>query len=166
MTLKIPDVELKTLILTIRETKFFKTRLVPIGPDLGKVLRYYFQQQWAALPHTTDSPFLATTDGTLVMRRTAEGIFTRLRREAGIKGHDGSRYQPRLHDFRHAFAIMRLVTWYPEVKNVQRLLPHLSTYLGHARMSETTRYLSLTRELLQQASGCFELYARPEAKRD
>jgi len=76
-------------------------------------------------------------------------MFARLRKEAGIKGHDGSRYQPRLHDFRHAFAIMRLVTWYREGKNVQRLLPHLSTYLGHARMTETTRYLSITRELLQ-----------------
>ena len=60
---------------------------------------------------------------------------------------------------------MRLVTWYREGKNVQRLLPHLSTYLGHARMTETTRYLSITRELLQHASRCFELYARPEAKR-
>jgi integrase len=165
VALKIADVDLKALILTIRETKFFKTRLVPIGPDLGKVLKRYFQQQWSASPHTPDSPFLAAMDGTPVMRRTAEGMFARLRQEAGIKGHDGSRYQPRLHDFRHAFAIMRLVTWYREGKNVQRLLPHLSTYLGHARMTETTRYLSITRELLQHASRCFELYARPEAKR-
>jgi site-specific recombinase XerD len=166
VTLKIADVDLKALVLTIRETKFFKTRLVPIGPDLGKVLRRYFQQQWSASPHTPDSSFLAATDGMPVTRRTAEGVFTRLRKEAGIKGHEGSRYQPRLHDFRHAFAIMRLVTWYREGKNVQRLLLHLSTYLGHARMSETTRYLSITRELLKHASRCFELYARPEAKRD
>jgi integrase/recombinase XerD len=101
VALKIADVELKALILTIRETKFFKTRLVPIGPDLGKVLKRYFQQQWSASPHTLDSPFLAAMDGTPVIRRTAEGIFTRLRKEAGVKGHDGSRYQPRLYDFRH-----------------------------------------------------------------
>lgn len=165
VALKTADVDLQALVLTVRETKFFKTRLVPIGPDLGKVLRRYFQQQWPAAPHTPDSPFLASMDGTPLLRRTAEGVFTRLRQEAGIKGHEGSRYQPRLHDFRHAFAVMRLVTWYREGKNVQRLLPHLSTYLGHARVNETARYLSITRELLQHASRCFELYARPEAKR-
>jgi integrase/recombinase XerD len=79
VALKIADVDLKALILTIRETKFFKTRLVPIGSDLGKVLKRHFQQQWSASPHTPDSPFLAAMDGTPVMRRTAEGMFTRLR---------------------------------------------------------------------------------------
>jgi site-specific recombinase XerD len=64
--------------------------------------------------------------------------------------------------FRHTFAVVRLVTWYREGKNVQRLLPHLTTYLGHARIQDTARYLSMTTELLQQASLCFEHYARPE----
>jgi integrase/recombinase XerD len=165
VALTIADADLKELILTKRETKFFKTRLVPIGPDLGRVLKRYFRQQWSGRPHTPESPFLTAMDGTRVIRRTAEGMFMRLRKEAGIKGHDGSRYQPRLHDFRHAFAVTRLLTWYREGKNVQRLLPHLSTYLGHSRMNDTTRYLSITRELLQEASRCFELYARPAVKR-
>ena len=56
-----------------------------------------------------------------------------------------------------------LVTWYREGKNVQRLLPHLSIYLGHGVLRDTQRYLSMTGELLQQASLCFERYARPEA---
>jgi hypothetical protein len=56
-----------------------------------------------------------------------------------------------------------LVTWYREGKNVQRLLPHLSTYLGHGELSATQRYLTMTTELLEQASLCFERYARPEA---
>jgi len=57
---------------------------------------------------------------------------------------------------------MRLVTWYRDGKNVQRLLPHLTTYLGHWRIMETQRYLTMTTELLEQASLCFERYARPE----
>jgi hypothetical protein len=57
---------------------------------------------------------------------------------------------------------MRLVTWYREGKDVQRLLPHLSTYLGHYKIGHTQHYLSMTPELLQKASQRFELYAKPE----
>jgi integrase len=97
------------------------------------------------------------------MRQTAELVFKRLREEAGVSRSSDARFQPRLHDFRHTFAVVRLVTWYREGKNVQRLLPHLSTYLGHARLDDTQRYLTMTTELLEQASICFEQYARPEA---
>lgn len=91
----------------------------------------------------------------------AELVFKRLRQQAGVYRSKDARYQPRLHDFRHTFAVVRLVTWYREGKNVQRLLPHLSTYLGHGEVSATQRYLTMTTELLQQASLCFERYARP-----
>lgn len=63
---------------------------------------------------------------------------------------------------RHTFAVVRLVAWYREGKNVQRLLPHLSVYLGHARLGDTQRYLTMTSELLKHASRCFEQYGRPE----
>jgi len=96
------------------------------------------------------------------MRQTAELVFKRLREEAAVSRSSDARFQPRLHDFRHTFAVVRLVTWYREGKNVQRLLPHLSTYLGHARLDDTQRYLTMTTELLEQASICFEQYARPE----
>ena len=65
--------------------------------------------------------------GNSIMIQTVELVFKRLRAEAGICRPDGARYQPRLHDFRHTFAVTRLVTWYREGKNVQRLLPHLSS---------------------------------------
>ena len=87
----------------------------------------------------------------------------RPREQAGVSRSSDASYQPRLHDFRHTFAVVRLVTWYREGKNVQRLLPHLSIYLGHGRLQDTQRYLSMTTELLEQASLCFERYARPEA---
>ncbi len=75
---------------------------------------------------------------------------------------DSARYQPRIHDFRHAFAVTRLLTWYREGKDVQRMLPLLSTYLGHCGVEETFVYLQMTRKLLQEANHCFERYAFAE----
>jgi integrase len=88
--------------------------------------------------------------------------FQWLRKEAGVLRFDSPRYQPRLHDFRHTFAVTRLLTWYREGKDVQRMLPLLSTYLGHCRVHETSVYLQMTRELLQEANRCFERYAFAE----
>lgn len=164
--LNLADVDLNERVLTIRKTKFFKMRLVPVGDDLGGVLQSYYQRHWADKPHSPDSPFLRTHDGRQIMRQTAELVFRRLRVEAGVQRTDGAKYQPRLHDFRHTFAVTRLVTWYREGKNVQRLLPHLSTYLGHVRINETSRYLNMTKELMAEASRCFELYSLPENHHD
>jgi hypothetical protein len=63
-----------------------------------------------------------------------------LREEAEVHRSSEARYQPRLHDFRHSFALVRIVTWYREGKNVQRLLPHLTTYLGHGSIQDTAQY--------------------------
>ena len=65
----------------------------------------------------------------------------------------------RLHDLRHSFAVNRMVAWYREGADVQRLLPHLSTYLGHRRLVSTQRYLTMIPELLDQANRRFERYA-------
>jgi integrase len=88
--------------------------------------------------------------------------FQWLRKEAGVLRFDTARYQPRLHDFRHTFAVTRLLTWYREGKDVQRMLPLLSTYLGHCRVDETSVYLQMTRELLQEANRRFEHYVFAE----
>lgn len=69
-------------------------------------------------------------------------------RSAGIVRTDGARYQPRLHDLRHAFAGHRLTAWYRAGADVQRLLPQLSTYLGHLTVASTQVYLTMTPELL------------------
>ena len=92
----------------------------------------------------------------------AERAFVRLRAIAGIAREDGARYQPRLHDLRHAMAVHRLVAWYREGADVQRLLPQLATYLGHVDVAATQRYLTMTPELLREASRRFERYAQPE----
>jgi site-specific recombinase XerD len=159
------DVDFRESLLTIRETKFYKSRLVPLSNDLNEMLRGYFEKQWHAKRWTPESPFLTTYDGRPVTCQTAELAFKRIRYEAGVNRTDGFYFQPRLHDFRHTFAVRRLVTWYREGKNVQRLLPHLATYLGHVSIRETARYLTMTKELLDQASQRFDLYANPGGER-
>jgi len=162
LRLTLDDFDTDTGVLTIRETKFFKSRFVPVGTDLRGVLCNYIERQWPARVSSERTPLLGTQKGAPITRQTAELVFKRLREQADVSRSNDASFQPRLHDFRHTFAVVRLVTWYREGKNVQRLLPHLSIYLGHGVLRDTQRYLSMTTELLQQASLCFERYARPE----
>jgi site-specific recombinase XerD len=164
LRLTVADFDAGTGVLTIQETKFFKSRFVPVGNDLRGVLFTYIERQWPQPSRSDITPLLGTVNGAPIMRQTAELVFKRLREQAGVSRSSDASYQPRLHDFRHTFAVVRLVTWYREGKNVQRLLPHLSIYLGHGRLRDTQRYLTMTTELLQQASICFERYARPEER--
>jgi integrase len=102
--------------------------------------------------------FQAKSGGPLAVQ-IADTSFSRLRRIAGIERRDDSYFQPRLHDLRHTFAVHRLTEWYRQNADVQRLLPALSTYLGHVSLSATQRYLTMTPELLEQANRRFEHYA-------
>lgn len=95
----------------------------------------------------------------MIHRWTLQDAFERLREYAGVRRTDDSRYQPRLHDFRHTFAVHRLTAWYQQGADVQRLLHHLSIYLGHARLAHTQVYLTMTPEPLRQAGSSFERYA-------
>jgi integrase len=88
-----------------------------------------------------------------------ERIFRRLRVHAGIKRPAADRWQPRLHDLRHTFALDRLIAWYREGADVQACLPLLATYLGHVNVSGTQTYLTMTPALLTEASQRFERYA-------
>ena len=88
-----------------------------------------------------------------------ESVFAQLRKEAGLQSPQGARWQPRLHDLRHTFAVNRLIAWYREGADVQSCLPFLSTYLGHANISGTQAYLTMTPELLTEASKRFARYA-------
>ena len=161
--LSLADFDLTAGVLTIRESKFYKSRFVPVGPDLLEALRRYIARQWSARVSGT-TPLLGTRRAKRISRQLAETTFQYLRKEAGVSRPGGPRSQPRLHDFRHTFATVRLVTWYREGRNVQRLLPHLSTYLGHYKIRHTQRYLTMTTELLREASICFERYATPEVQ--
>jgi site-specific recombinase XerD len=151
------DVDLAAGILVIRESKFYKTRLVPIGADLGRVLIQHAARHGSG---NDESPFFRSRRGNAITRQTAENTFCRLRAKASVERDDGNpRHQPRLHDLRHSMAVHRLVSWYRDGVDVQRLLPQLATYLGHLNIAGTQRYLTLTPEVLREASVRFERYA-------
>jgi len=163
MSLRIADVSFSSKLLTIVESKFFKSRLVPIDPRLASVLHDYFKRSnTTTQPQNDCSPFLVKRNGLALTHTCVERTFRKLCHYCGICRDDGARYQPRLHDIRHSFITSRLVEWYRKGADVQRLLPHLSTYVGHVGISATQRYLSMTPELLSEASSRFEEYAFPE----
>ena len=158
LSLTLADVDLDAAVLHIHESKFYKTRLVPVGADLCDVLTQHVVRRVADHAHSDAALFVRRT-GNRLTRAAAENAFCRLRVCANVLRHDGSRFQPRLHDFRHTAATHRLVQWYQEGKDVQRLLPRLATFLGHIHIVGTQKYLALTPQLLQQASQRFERYA-------
>ncbi len=153
------DVDLANSLLTIRNTKFFKSRLVAISADLSDVLADYARWRASTHPLSTASTFFVNRRGEAVHRCILGNAFERLREHAGVRRSDSTRFQPRMHDLRHAFAVHRLVEWYRQGADVQRLVHHLSVYLGHAHLSDTQVYLTMTPELLQQAGTRFERYA-------
>lgn len=166
LNLTLANVDLPAGVLTIRETKFYKTRLVPLGPDLQRAISEYAAGRKAlTFSQGPDAAFLVDSTGTALVPGTVRRAFRRLRTFAGVARTDGARYQPRLHDLRHAFAVHRLTTWYKNGADVQKLLPRLSTYLGHLSITSTQVYLTMTPELLYEASRRFEKYAIGEGTR-
>lgn len=153
LALRPEDVDLRAGMILIREAKFYKSRHVPIGPQLTRVLAEYVD----AVPAghgPAPTAFFVNRGGGPIPHQTVRGTFASLRERVGVPG--------RLHDLRHTFAVHRLLAWYREGADVQRCLPHLSTYLGHARVACTQRYLTMIPELLEQASRRFETYAQME----
>ncbi|NSW87272.1 MAG: tyrosine-type recombinase/integrase [Syntrophobacteraceae bacterium] len=160
LRLRCCDVDLDDRVLAIWDTKFFKSRLVPIGTALTVALHTYRNaRKDLPMPADARSAFFASRTGGAISLSRLEKVFVRLRKHAGIRSSPGARWQPRLHDMRHAFAVHRLVAWYREGADVQACLPLLSTYLGHANVSGTQAYLTMTPELLAEASKRFERYA-------
>jgi len=165
--LVLADVDLYQGILTIRETKFYKSRLVPIGSQLTQFLTQYAQRRRnEGYSQNSNIPFFIGRNGKAVNQRTFGNAFQRIRKKAGIKRTDGGRFQPRIHDLRHTFAVHRLTAWYKEGADVQRLLPVLSVYLGHAELRSSSVYLTMTPALLEEAGRRFHNYAFKEESHD
>lgn len=153
------DVDLRDAMLTIRCTKFYKTRRIAISPQLCQALKTYdFERQQAGHSRDKVAPFFTYKKGGAITRCTLEDAFMRLRQHVGVS-RVNARYQPRIHDLRHTFAVHRLIAWYQSGADVQRLLPGLSIHLGHVEIKCTQVYLTMTPDLLAEASLRFEKYA-------
>ena len=160
LSLTMNDVDISQSIITVHQTKFCKTRFVPFGKQLAKILKAYsvWRNNYGDKNNLT-SPFVINKNGNLISIHHMEVIFKKIRKIANIYRMDNARYQPRLHDLRHTFAVHRLISWYKKDKNVQALLPILSTYLGHTCIADTSIYLTMTTDLLNEAGIRFEKYA-------
>ena len=154
--LQTEDVDLKKGVLTIRGTKFGKSRLVPIHPSTRKVLSDYASRRDRFLGRRPTT-FFVSGRGTRLDGAEIRRTFYLLSRQIGLRGPTDS-HGPRLHDFRHRFAVETLVQWYRSGQDVERRLPVLSTYLGHVHVADTYWYLSACPELMGLAVKRFEDY--------
>ena len=144
------DVDLVLGQLTIRHGKFGKSRLLPLHRTTQNALRRYVAERDSCYPIPQSPSFLVSEQGTRLSKWALRRTFVTLSRQIGLRSPTDS-HGPRLHDFRHRFAIEVLLRWYREGIDVDRHLPELSTYLGHVKVSDTYWYLSATPELLQLA---------------
>jgi len=157
------DADLGRGVLTIRETKFRKSRLVPVHPSTLQALRHYSKLRDSYHPGARPKMFFLSEKGTPLNYRGVLYVFLKLRRVLSWQNADR---KPRVHDFRHTFAVRRLLKWYEEGINLDQKILALSTYLGHAQVTDTYWYLSAVPELLAIVSEKFENFATKERRRD
>lgn len=157
--LQLQDVDLDSHppVLQIRQTKFRKSRWVPLHPSTAERLRAYAQlRRQLGYDGLCDFFFVSERAGPLAYH-TIAATFVDLARRLGIRGPKGQR-GAHLHDLRHTFAVTRLLHWYQEGADVRARLPELSVYLGHVQPQQTYWYLSATPALLQIAASRFETF--------
>jgi integrase/recombinase XerD len=144
------DVDLVNGVLTIRGTKFGKSRYLPLHLTTKRVLQRYAVRRDCIFPKPLSPSFLLSEQGTRLNQSTVENTFVKLSRQIGLRQCGDSR-GPRIHDLRHHFAISTLLRWYRRGVDVEQRLPELSTYLGHTNVTNTYWYLTSTPELLRHA---------------
>lgn len=145
-------------VVTVRETKFGKSRLVPLHPTAAAELAAYARDRDRLVPGPRGDHFFLSGRGEGVPYSTARTVFRTLCDRLGITG---SGRRPRLHDLRHTFACRRVEAWYDAGVDLAHAVSALSVYLGHAKVTDTYWYLTATPDLLARAAGRFESFARP-----
>lgn len=153
--LDLADVDLVNGILSIRESKFGKSRFVPVDESTRAALERYVQGRDRLCSHRFSEAFLVGEHGKRLNACSARSMFVRISRATGLRAatDDGRHgYGPRLQDFRHSFATGRLVEWYRAGLDVTRELPKLSAYLGHVNVGLTYWYIEAVPELLALAA--------------
>ena len=155
VALDTPDVDLRNGVLSVRMTKFGKSRFVPIENSVLVALEAYAARRDAIFPVRDSPAFLVSEAGKRLLLGAAQRTFAGLCRGIGLRPdiHQPRRIMgPRLQDFRHTFATRTMVEWYRSGLDVERMLPRLSTYLGHSDVGHTYWYIQAVPELLQLAA--------------
>ncbi len=147
------DVDLEQATLTIRRTKFGKSRFVPVHSSTRDMLKRCDELRVRVFPRSVTPAFFVSERGTRITEWNVRYTFAKISQQIGLraaaKGHGRG---PRIHDMRHRFAAHTLIKWYRTGVDVERELPKLATYLGHVHVNETYWYLEAVPELLQLAT--------------
>jgi integrase len=143
------DVDLEEGVLTVRQSKFGKSRLVPVHSTTCVALRHYAVLRDATLGSSAGPHFFVAKRGGGLLPQHIYPVFCRLSREIGLR-HIGDHSGPRIHDLRHSFAIRTVLGWYRDGLEVEQQLPRLATYLGHTSVRDTYWYLSACAPLMEQ----------------
>jgi integrase len=141
-------------ILTVRDTKFHKSRLVPLHGSVTTALSSYVSERDRIIPHPVCPRFFLSMRGSPLLHSVVQFTFSKLRKNVAFEG--SGRLPPRLYDLRHTFATRRLLEWYRDGTDIGNAIARLSVYLGHVKPSDTYWYLTGTPELLAVAAGRFE----------
>ena len=155
------DVDLANGVLTVRESKFRKSRLVPLHPTATQALTRYAAYRDTCRGAPRSGCFFRTDRAPALRRAAVKKTFSRLRHRLRWTA-EGRARRPRIHDLRHTFAVRRLLRWYEEGADVDRKILALATYLGHAKVTDTYWYISAVPELMAIVSQRFERFAHRE----
>lgn len=150
------DVDLTAGLVSIRQTKFNKSRQLPLHATTVTTLRHYVAQrdQLGRRLDRTASPFFMSTVGTRLIYTNVANTFRKLLKTSGARSESGT--SPRVHALRHSFAVATLLGWYHDGGDVQARLPLLSAYLGHSHPNSIYWYLQAAPELLALAAARLE----------
>lgn len=162
LCLRNADVDLKVGMLSIHQTKFGKSRQVPMHPSTVKALRRYRRtRDLAGESAADDAAFFVGTRGRRrglpLSDRQVHRVFGELRGQLGWRNR-GTHHAPRIHDLRHSFVVRRIVLWQSQSVDIDQAMLSLSTYVGHAKVANTYWYLSAVPELMALAAGQFEAF--------
>jgi integrase len=155
LALDVSDVDLISGVITVRESKFGKSRFVPLEESARVALTAYAKIRDTVHPCRAARAFLVTERGTRLVACTTRRTFAMMSVATGLRPAPAPRRLgrgPRLQDFRHTFATRRLIEWYRAGLDVDRLMPRLATYLGHVSVTETYWYIQAVPELLLLAT--------------
>lgn len=159
INLKFKHIDVTQQIIHIEESKFYKSRYVTYNHQVARLINEIIE--WCRLGGFTMGPedyLFVSKIGEPVNFVTLHCIFAKIRKKANLYYPELKRHQPRIHDLRHTFAVNVLTSWYKQGKDVQTLLPKLSTYLGHQSISHTSVYLTKTIQILEEANKLFYNY--------
>lgn len=156
VNLTVNNVNLETGIITIRGSKFGKSRNLPIGPSTNDKLIAYSSRRDAFPRQPGIDNYFLSEQGRPLTVNGVETFYVRLSKKIGLR-HKTDSFGPRIHDFRHSYAIKTIIKWYRSNADVHQLMPLLATYLGHKKPSDTYWYLTNVPELMALAAERFEL---------